>query len=133
SLELLQCTWGSQAVGNGVNQAVRAPADLGQLSPLLLNHNILFSALAIHLEDEGADELLDQIRMHEVLLQSFQNEIVENMPRDTAPIRAGAHLTRSSAGEIIATDRGERASTAPAANQTGQQVSRPALLPKSRS
>jgi hypothetical protein len=97
---------------------------------LLLDDRVLFSALAIDLEGEGANELLDQVGMHQMLLEGIENERLQYLARQAAAVRAGAHLAGCGAGEIIATDRGEGAATRPVADETRQQVPRPAAFPK---
>ena len=103
---------------------------LGQLALLAGPARTGIATLPVDLLVEGADELLDQLRVHQALPQGFQDQLLELTPADAPGVGAGSPAPRGGAGEVVAADRGQAATAAAAPGEAGQQVLDAAPLPE---
>jgi DNA-binding transcriptional LysR family regulator len=119
-----------QAVRDGRDQAVELAADLLKSSGVGKAFLLLARPLCVHPGMVGANELGHEIRMHQVLLQRLENEVLENLATDAASIVAKPVAVGLGAAKIVATDRGERMAAPAADRKPGQNVARAPLLPE---
>jgi hypothetical protein len=79
---------------------------------------------------KGADELGDEIGPHQVLLQRLENEVLEDLAADAAPVVAEPVTVRLGAAEIIAAHCRQRMAALAADDKAGEDVPGPAFLPE---
>jgi hypothetical protein len=61
----------------------------------------LVAAIPVDLLLEGSDELLDEVRLHQTMLERRKDKLFEPCPADSFAVIACAALTSVEAGQII--------------------------------
>jgi hypothetical protein len=71
--------------------------------------------------------------MHQVVLESIQDESLERLPANALAARAAALVPSGSAGEIVRTDGSESAAAYPTSDKAGKQMLWASPFPEARS
>jgi hypothetical protein len=87
-------------------------------------------AFRVHFALIGADELGDEVGMHQVLLQRLENQVLENLTTDAAAVAAKPVAVGLSAPKVVLANCGERMAALSADREPGQNVARAPLLPE---
>ena len=120
----------AQAPGDSLDQAAQLAADVLELAPLQPEIDLPLAVEAVHLPVELGDELLDQLRRHQPVLQPVEDQGLEDGAAQAALVAAGPLAVGRRTGEVVLADGGQRRAADPAMGQPGQEVPGAALLPE---
>ena len=100
-LHFVQKPWCAQAIRDGFIKTIELFGDFSQIAFVLRRVLVERLRVLVGLFVECLDEFLDQVRLHQVVLEAVKHRFFDLLATYAAPVVADAFASRVSTGQIV--------------------------------